>query len=227
MAISKTQNERPAIIDLIDASNEHATSIANLTTGLQAEMNIRQIEDGEIRAALAGEISNRIAAVQNVQNQIGDGFSDVNTITHSLSTTNQQLSLLANQVDTVTNQVDNVADDLSDVSDAVEAIQSDLAGIGTDVANLLLFEGRIQIGQIDNLVIPANDSLSTSEVFAQPFDSGSSCIVLAQVITSEISTLFDFTLIDCTYSGFSYSISNSDADAHTVALGYVAIRTTN
>lgn len=206
MAISKTQNERPAIISLIDASNSQENNINNINNNLQSEITTRENENIDIRVSIANEISNRITAVQNVQNQV---------------------LLLGNEVNSITTQIDNIADDLENTSDAVIDIQGDLTSISSDVANLLLFEGKIQIGNINNLIIPANDSLSTSETFAEPFDENSNCIVFAQVITSELSTLFNFTLIDCTYSGFSYSISNSDADSHTVSLGYIAIRTSN
>ena len=236
MAISKTQPMRTAEIELVDTVNaqtitlaNHTQAIADLNTGLDSEVDERlqadSLLDGKITTEtnqrIAGdslldgkittETNQRIAGDAAINAVIGDGFSAQNTITNSLSETNQQVSLMN--------------DDLNDVEGAVTGIQSDLAGIATDVANLLLFEGRIQIGNVTNLTIPANDSISTSATFAQPFDSGSDCIVLAQVVTSELSTLFDFTLIDCTYSGFSYSIANSDADAHTVSLGYIAIRT--
>ena len=254
MAISKTQPMRPAEIELVDTVNAQTTTLANhtqaiadLNTGLASEINARSQADTLLDGKITTEANQRIAAdnlldgkittetdqrfiadnlldgkITTETNQriagdnainavIGDGFSAQNTITDSLAATNQQVSLMN--------------DDLNDVESAVTGIQSALAGIATDVANLLLFEGRIQIGNVTNLTVPANDSISTSTVFAQPFDFGSDCIVLAQVVTSEPSTLFTFTLIDCTYSGFSYSIANSDADAHTVSLGYVAIRT--
>lgn len=150
MAISKTQNERPAIIDLIDTVNAM----------------------GDVRGQFA-------------------------TLTQSLGATNQQILLLTQDVD------------------ALEAAQP-------AINNLLQ---RIKIGETETVTVPANDSYASSYVFPQPFTDGDGCIILLQVITGELSTLFEVTLIDCTYSGFSYQISNSDADAHDVKLGYVAFKT--
>lgn len=211
MAISKTQPMRPAEIELVNTVNaqtstlaNHTQAIADLNTGLATETSARTQADTTLDGKITAEENQRIAGDNAINAVIGDGFSDQNTITNTLSATNQQVS--------------SISDDLTDV-------QSDVTDLQSDVANLLLFEGRIQIGNVTNLTIPANDSISTSETFAQPFDSGADCIVLAQVVTSESSTLFTLAITDCTYSGFSYTIANSDADAHTVSLGYVAIKT--
>lgn len=91
MAISKTQNERPAIIGLIDAanaleiaSNLHTQNIATLTEGLGDEISNRVSADAQLQSAIGLEVSNRIAAVTNVQNQIGDGFTSESTVTQSV-----------------------------------------------------------------------------------------------------------------------------------------------
>jgi len=87
------------------------------------------------------------------------------------------------------------------------------------------FMARFKIGQTETITVPANDSYASSYVFDVPFTNGDGCMVILQVITDELSTLFEVALIDCTYSGFSYQITNSDADPHDVKLGFVAVRT--
>lgn len=172
MAISKTQNERPAIVALIDEVNATSATVAQQQQQIYDNAN-----------AIAGEIETRSNAI--------DG------LTRSLGATNQQILLLTQDVD------------------ALESAQPAI--------NDLL--QRIKIGETENITIPANDSYSSSYVFSEPFADGDGCMVILQVVTDELSTLFDATLIDCTYSGFSYQVTNSDADPHDVKLGFVAFKT--
>lgn len=172
MAISKTQNERPAIVALIDEVNDTSATVAQQQQQIYSNAN-----------AIAQEIEDRTNAVGG--------------LTQSLGATNEQVLLLSGEVN-----------DLEAAQLAVDA-----------------FLGRIKIGETEIITVPANDSYSSSLVFPEPFTDADSCIVVLQVVTDELSTLFDVTLIDCTYSGFSYQITNSDADPHDVKLGYVAFRT--
>lgn len=198
MAVSKTQNERPAIIDLIDltsalelASNTHAQNIATLTEGLADEVSDRETADtlledaiqaeAEARAqAVQAEATTRAQAVQNVQNQIGDGFTETN-ITTSLSATNQKVS-----------------------------------GILSRLAN-------IKFGATEEITVPANDSYENFYVYPEPFGANSKSFAILGFTDGLLQATLTVTLIDSTYSGFSYSITNTDADPATVNIGYLAI----
>lgn len=167
MAISKTQNERPAIIDLIDsanalelASDAHAESIESLT------------ED------LAG-----------VQGIIGEGFSEQLTIAQSLGATN-----------------------------------AEVAGIGEDVTALQTLFDSLKIGTTEEITIPANGSYSGSLSYPQPFVSGSKSFVLLGFADDLSQGTLELSLVGSTYSGFSYSISNTDTDPATVTVGYLAVK---
>lgn len=224
MAISKQQPMRSAEIELVDTVNTqsdtiitHQQSINILSEGLADEISDRELADNDLGERIDAEIQARVyadaaeararddadaaeararlQADADINSIIGDGFTPQNTIANTISATNQQVLLLGQDVDAN--------------SDAIQDLQA--------------FTEKIKIGKIDNIVIPANDSISTSYTFDNPFPSDAACILLAQVVTDELSTLFTYTLIDCTYSGFSYSIANSDADQHTVALGFVAV----
>jgi len=171
MAISKTQNERPAIIELVDTVNA-----------------------------------------------MGDVSGQFDLLTRSLSATNAQVLALTNEVD--------------ELDSLVQANRAAIARIDGEVEAIDLwrehwqnFVSDFRIGETDTITVPANDSYASSYVFTAPFTDGDSCMVILQAITDELSTLFEVSLIDCTYSGFSYQITNSDADAHDVKLGYMAIRT--
>lgn len=183
MAVSKTQNERPAIGALIDLANQlegesntHARNIATLTEGL------------------ADEVSDREAAVQGVQNQIGDGFTET-SVTTSLSATNQQVLLLGNEQD--------------ELSETVSGILARLA--------------NVKFGATEEITVPANDSYASSYVYPEPFGASSRSFVLLGFADDLLQATLSVTLVDSTYSGFSYSITNTDADPATVTIGYLAI----
>jgi len=170
-------------------------AVNEFTEDLASEISNRKLADNALGERIDAETQARVDADADINAIIGDGFTPQNTIANSLSATNQQVLLLGQDVDANTN--------------AIAALQA--------------FDANIKIGKIADIVVPANDSISTSYVFGEPFPDDAACILLAQVITDELATLFTYTLIDCTYSGFSYSIANSDADPHTVALGFVAV----
>ncbi len=220
MAISKNQPMRSAEIEILDEVN----ALDDLTVAHTNSINT-------LSEGLADEISDREQGDTNIQNQIGEGFSSNLTVAQSLSATNSAISDIETEIgngfdsqNTITAYAVALDTFLGDRTQLDDTVVDAILGL-VDVTEIFdAFRGRFKIGIIENVTIPANDSVSTSHVFSTPFESTDSCIVLAQVVTSEISTLFTYTLIDCTYSGFSYSIANSDADAHTVALGYVAIK---
>lgn len=199
MAISKLQPMRSAEIDIIDTVNT-----------LSDDLSV--------------EISDREQGDTNLQNQIGEGFSSDLTVAQSISDIETEIGNAFDSQHTITAYKDSLDAFLGNWVLLNDTVVNSILGL-IDVTDILdAFYDRFKIGIIDNITIPANDSVSTSHVFTTPFESTDSCIILAQVVTSELSTLFTYTLIDCAYSGFSYSIANSDADAHTVALGYVAIK---
>jgi len=220
MAISKTQPMRSAEIEILDKVN----TLDNLT--VEHTDSINTLTDN-----LADEILNRQTADTNIQEQIGEGFSHSLTIAQSLSATNSAISDIKTEIgngfdldNTITAYTAALDTFLGNRTELDDTVVNAILGLVNATEIFDVFRNCFKIGIIENITVPANDSVSTSYVFTTPFESTDSCIILAQVITSELSTLFTYTLIDCTYSGFSYSIANSDADAHTVALGYVAIK---
>lgn len=238
MAISKQQPMRPAEIALVEASNQHEQTLNNhtqrlnaLDAGLAAETSNRESAD----TALGGRIDNEILARENgdadLQGQIGEGFSPSLTIAQSLSATNAAVSDIETEIgdgfdsqNTITSYAQALDLFLGTRTDLDDTVVNSILALDASSDTLESFVSRFKIGCIDNLTIPANDSISTSATFAEPFETTDSCVLFAQVITSELASLFTYTLIDCTYSGFSYSIANSDADAHTVSLGYIAVK---
>lgn len=136
-------------------------------------------------------------------NGMGNVSQDIATLTQSLSATNQNVLLLTGEVNEIEQEtlpaLSNRVSTLEDVSDYY------IRGVSQEIT------------------IPANDSLSTSIVFSEPFPATALCGVFPCVVTGELSTLFDITIIDCTYSGFSFQVTNSDADDHQIHIGYIAV----
>ncbi len=196
MAISKRQPMRSAEIDLVDAVN-----------GLEQTTQTHTQSINTLAEGLANEIGNRERAITGVMNSL-----EAETIARQGADT-----ALQNQIGEGFSTEQTIAQSLSATRDAITALEQ------ADAA-LQAFQNKFNIGIVDSIEIPANTSVSSTVTFNTPFDETASCAIFAQVITNELATLFTYNLIDCTYSGFSYSISNNDADAHTVSLGYVAVK---
>ena len=238
MAISKQQPMRPAEIALVEASNEHdltlqahTQSLNTLAQNLATEIGDREAADTALGARIDNEALARANGDASLQGQIGEGFSPSLTIAQSLGATNDAISDIEDEIgngfdsqNTITAYAQALDLFLGTRTDLDDTVVNSILALVQGSETLEAFAQRFKIGCINNVTIPANDSISTSATFAEPFAADDSCVIFAQVVTSELASLFTYTLIDCTYSGFSYSIANSDADAHTVSLGYVAVK---
>lgn len=213
MAISKTQNERPAIVALIDEANATSATVAQQQQQIYSNAN-----------AIAAEIETRTNAV--------DG------LTRSLGATNQQVLLLTDEVEDLTDGLETeiatrqnwdsvLSQSVTDLTGRADAVDDSIETLQTWQTSADAFISSFKVGETGTITIPANDSYSSTYTFSEPFASTDDCIVILQVITSEVATLFETTLTGCTYSGFSYQITNSDAAAHDVKLGFVAVRTSS
>lgn len=183
MAVSKTQNERPAIIELIDLANQ-----------LEGESNTHARNIETLTEGLADEVSDRETADTSLQNQLGNGFAQT-SVTQSLSATNQQVLLLG----------------------------AEQGALSDTVADILARLANIKFGATEEITVPANDSYASSYVYPEPFGSSSKSFVILGFADDLLQATLEVTLIDSTYSGFSYSITNTDSDPATVTIGYLAI----
>lgn len=184
MAISKQQPMRPALNDVLNSLNETLENVSNLAESLASETQQRISEDETLGNRIVGEAESRYNAVVNLQNQIGDGFSETD-ITQSLNATNDNVTSLTNEIDELTSHC--------------------IRGISEEIT------------------VPANNSVSTSIVFEEPFSETALCGVFPCVISGESLTLFELTVTGCTYSGFSFQVTNSDSDPHDIYVGYIAV----
>lgn len=232
---SETSNREAADIALGVRIDNEAQARTNADTALGIRIDNETQARTAADTALGRRIDNEAQARANgdaaLQGQIGEGFSPSFTIAQSLSATNAAVSDIETEIgngfdsqNTITAYTQALDLFLGTRTDLDDTVVNSILALAASSETLESFVSRFKIGCINNVTIPANDSISTSATFAEPFDSSDSCVLFAQVITNELASLFTYTLIDCTYSGFSYSIANSDADAHTVSLGYIAVK---
>lgn len=203
MAISKTQNERPAIISLIDLAN--ALEVASKT---HAD-NIETLTDG-----LADEISARELAITGVQNVIGEGFSEDLTIAQSLSATNATVAGIGDDVDDLQTDVGQQQYAIDSISGLVTQLQ---IGLGR-------LSDALKIGETEEITVPANDTLSGSYTYPISFEDTSKSFVILGFADAQLQATLSLTLISSAYTGFSYSVTNTDADPATVTVGYLAVK---
>lgn len=226
MAISKTQNERPAILALIDAanaleiaSNTHAQNIATLTEGLGDEISNRESTDAQLQSAIALEVSNRTAAIANVQNQIGEGFSSELTVAQSLSATNRAIETIDDEIG------DGLFSSSFTITQGYQRAENALVAISEDVATLQNWQNRFRLGLTPNVTVEMGDSTSDTLAFATPFeDDAEVAVFLICVDGSEILTDLSCKLISATYSGFSFAVFNDSQTDVTIKVGFLAVR---
>lgn len=184
MAVSKHQNERPAIDALIDLANQ-----------LEGESNTHARNIETLTEGLADEVRDRGAADTSLQNQLGNGFEHM-SVTQSLNATNQTVQLLGN---------------------AQASLAEGVFGIQTKLEN-------IKFGMIPlDLTVPASDTYEGSYDYPEPFASSANTFVMIGFADGPMPATLSLALVDSSYSGFSYSITNTDTDPATVTVGYLAI----
>ena len=200
MAVSKTQNERPAINALIDLANglettsqQQASSIQSIEGSLASEVEARAQEDSSLahsiqqevterESAITAEASARAASDAAIQNQLGAGFSSTNT-----------------------------------VADFAYAAES-------DISSLMDFMESVKFGFGDTITVAANDDYDDVIVYENQFPDTSESfafIALPSEVDQETLTL---TLKSATNSGISYNVANSDNESVTLRIGYLAIK---
>lgn len=198
MAVSKTQNERPAITALIDLANQlegesntHARNIETLTEGLADEVNDREAADTLLEETIQAEAEARAQAVQGVQSQIGEGiFSPTFTISQGF----QQSGVV-----------------LQNMSDAIDDINQ--------------WQDRFKLGLTQNVTIAAGSSTSGTLAFESPFGEDAEVAVFPVCVDASGNfTDLSCKLISADYSGFSFAVYNDTQASVTTKVGFLAAK---
>lgn len=195
MAVSKTQNERPAITALIDLANQlegesntHTRNIETLTEGLADEVSDREAADTLLEEAIQGEATARAQAVQGVQNQIGEGvFSSSFTITQGF----QQASV------TLQNALDHI----------------------------IQWQDRFRMGLSADVTVAAGGSTSDMLIFGSAFDSEAEVAVIPVCVGSGMAlTDLSCKVTRANYQGFSFDVYNGTQAEVTIKVGFLAVK---
>ena len=201
MAVSKHQNERPAITDLIDAVNmaepimaQNVQNIATLTEGLADESRAREVGDSAI------------------QSQIGEGFSPILTIAQSLAATNLALKSIGDEIGTGIFSPDfTITQAFRQAALAVESV--------------IEWQERFRLGLTQSVTVEAGSSTSDTLEFGNQFsDDAEVAVFLACVDGSEILTELSCKLVSATYSGFSFAVYNETQADVTIKVGFLAVK---
>lgn len=211
MAISKTQNERPAIIELIDGCNElqtvtdsHTTSIGELSLGLGSETDARILADeqlgldiaaeenarinaiDDVQDSIDAEVENRSTADSNIQGQIGTGFSSTNTIAQAITNAN-----------------------------------NGILSTNTELGN---FIDKFRFEVTEELEIVAERTTQVTVAFSTPYEVGSQVAAFPAFIYSSAQGVFEVNAYSITNEGLSLDIYNSGSSDGSVIIGILAVR---
>lgn len=151
----------------------------------------------DLAEGLASESQNRIAGDAAIDAVIGIGFTPQNTIANSLSATNSQVLELTNGVDSIEQ---------------------------TELPNIQAFLNRFRIGATEQITVESAGSYSSSLVYQTPFDETDLTFVTLGFADDIPLTDLHVSLIDSTYSGFSYSVSNTGSDDADIRIGFLAVK---
>lgn len=215
MAVSKTQNERPAINALIDLANGletttqgHTVQISNLQGALSSEISSRTSADTLLGNRILAEETARVNADNALENAIdaeetarADAVSDV-------------MSLIGenfNESHTVSNFEDSTIDAIYTLQNFMAQINSVMRfGVGGAPATV---EGN---NYYDGTVTYANSFPDNSVSFAFP-------AFLSGIDQSDL----EVSVSECTNEGFDYTVVNRSSTDATFVIGYFAIGFSN
>ena len=210
MAVSKTQNERPAIGALIDLANGleistqgHTVQISNLQGALSSEISSRTSAD----TLLGNRILAEETARANADNALEDAIEAEETARETaIASINNKLG------DTFTAQ-NSVSDFAESVFEAID--------------NLRLFELIIQnslkfgVGGIGT--VQGNDYYDGTVTYESPYPDTAISFVFPAFLSGVEQTDLEVTVSECDYEGFSYTVVNRSATAKNFVIGYLAL----
>ena len=211
MAVSKTQNERPAINALIDLANGletttqgHTVQISNLQGALSSEISSRTSADtllgnrilaeetartnadNALESAIGAEATARADAVSKITALIGDNFNELYTVSDFESNANVA--------------IDNLQIFMSQLNSVMRF------GVGGAPATV---EGN---NYYDGTVTYGNSFPDNSLSFAFP-------AFLSGIDQSDL----EVSVSECTNEGFDYTVINRSSTDATFMIGYFAI----
>ena len=211
MAVSKTQNERPAINALIDLANGletttqgHTVQISNLQGALSSEISsrtnadtllgnrilaeetARESADNALESAIGAEATARADAVSDVMSLIGNSFTESHT----------------------------VSDFESDANAAIDSLQS----LMNHLNSVMRFGA-----DSTPATVAGNNYYDGKITYSEPYPTNSVSFAFPAFLSGIDQSDLEVTVSECTNEGFDYTVVNRSSTAATFTIGYFAI----
>lgn len=210
MAVSKTQNERPAINALIDLANGleivtqgHTVQISNLQGALSSEVSsrtsadnllgnrilaeetARENADNALEDAIGAEETAREGAISEILNIIGSGFSANFSVTDYAAVINENI------------------DNLQIFKLMIESVLKFGAGTPASVLGNNYYDGTV--------------------TYPTPYPTDSVSFVFPAFLSVFEATDLEVKVTECNNEGFSYTVINISATEKNFIIGYLAM----
>lgn len=163
-----------------------------------------------------------------------DAIDELNSLSGEVSQLQDTTESLSSSVDTISQEIGGGFNSEHTIERAISGIMRDIgnmsyipasSSLAGEIGKLTDFAWKFRVGETEEIELSNGSPYSSSEVFSEPFGPDYNCIVFMQVISTESLQLFDLTMTDCDGSSFSYSVTATDNDTHTIHIGYVAVCT--
>lgn len=203
MAVSKTQNERPAINALIDLAN-----------GLETSVNAQATQITNLHGALASEVSSRANADSLLANQIQS----------EASTRSSEDASLENAIEAEETARENA---ISEIISALGTSFSESYSVSyfadTVTAVLNDLQSALKFGVGVSATVQGNDYYDGTITYTEPYPNPSDSFVFPAFLSGVEQTDLEVTVSECDYAGFSYTVVNRSTTAKNFAIGYLAL----
>ena len=224
MAVSKHQNERPAITDLIDAVNmaepivaQNVQNIATLTQGLadEAETRAQAVQDeAEARQqAVQDEAEARQQAVQA-------------EATARQQAVQAEATARAQAVQGVQNQIgEGIFSSAFTITQAFQRADVVLQNLSVAIDDINQWQDRFKFGLTSSVTVAAGSSTTGTLAFESPFGEDAEVAVFPVCVDASGNfTDLSCKLISADYSGFSFAVYNDTQASVTTKVGFLAAK---
>lgn len=205
MAVSKTQNERPAINALIDLAN-----------GLETSINAQATQIANLHGALTSEVSSRANADTLLANQIQSEASTRASADDSLESAIDAEETARETA--ITGIIETLGSSFSEsysVSDFADAVT-------TDVGILLEFKDAIKFGVGTAATVQGNNYYDGTVTYPTPYPDPSISFVIPAFLSGVEQTDLELTVGECDNEGFSYTVINRSSTEKSFVIGYLS-----
>lgn len=205
MAVSKHQNERPAINALID-----------FTDGLETAVNAQTTQISNLRSALASEVSSRSNADTLLANQIQSEVSTRSSADASLeSAIDAEETARETAIASIYNTFGSVFSESYSVSDFADSVTS-------DIDSLQDLQSSLKFGIGSSATVQGNDYYDGTVTYETPYPNPSNSFVIPAFLSGVEQSDLEVTVSECDHEGFSYTVVNRSATEKSFVIGYIA-----